>query len=602
MSYITSLNSSCKACNYILLGVEQNLPALPNCGIIMSILESLIDTKKLKSVEDVINYINKKIVEMGNNFHLIGHGLAKVFDSPLHMVDTINNVFLHQSNGFNIFDSSETSFTGEEWNDIFISLIKNIFEVDVIILKDTDNIMTLTSSSDITLDNSKILFIVTNKTGSYPLCISNSQGPNVYIPMLQAYGNELYTMSIEPIIKFVEEHLSKISDVQGISQLCTIEDFLKNNKDWKVITKLVDSRNLCYGVILSKNSDYVYFPVYYTLYNKYLTDIDITYGSISDLDIKGSYNYNVLLEFIDEFNKMIDTNKNKCNLYRKIIPDQLLVDSNDKYIGFKADKLYYFHDQVDNTKEQFAGLPKKKILYDHRFIDANINNWSYNLLSNLDIDMNNIIRLEYKQKSYKLFITEFLHYTKQEKNKDIRSKLLKNINKTNYASALDINTLFEFIDSLLKEYYDDRMELKRIISDFKDTHKIKIYIENNLFDFDNLIINKLKNTDNLNEIKSEIKSIMDKLVKTVPEKNINDSNIINNIHLPCNSTTNIKSNDVQLGYCENSKLVIMDSLYKNFIEILSTAIYNNADIVTDNVFELLDFIKRPQETITIYSK
>jgi hypothetical protein len=95
---------------------------------------------------------------------------------------------------------------------------------------------------------------------------------------------------------------------------------------------------------------------------------------------------------------------------------------------------------------------------------------------------------------------------------------------------------------------------------------------------------------------------MDKLVKTVPEKNINDSNIINNIHLPCNSTTNIKSNDVQLGYCENSKLVIMDSLYKNFIEILSTAIYNNADIVTDNVFELLDFIKRPQETITIYSK
>lgn len=587
LQYINNYNTKCTSCNYTLYGVEQNNPTLNSVGLIMSILTNFIDYNRFKSIDEVIMYMTKKILEMGNNYHLIGNGLAKNFDSPMDLIDSIINIFINKTNDF--------SQLTEEWDDIFISLSSIIFNTDVIILEDIDKKMNLQASSDITFDQNKKILIVKNKIGYYPLFVSCDSIK--YISMYNAQINETksYCNIIDPINKFIEYYIAKVIGNQGMSQLCIIEKLINQYKDWNVTKKLVDSRNLCYAVILENDGNLVYFPVYYTLYNKFLSDIPIMYGSKYCGELKSCiYNFNTLMKFIDIFNKVsIDS---KCNLYKTIEPQIILYNSNNQQIGFKSNNLYYFHEPIDLTIYSDK-LLKKIIQYDIPYIDRNINEYTTNLLDGItDINLDNLYRLEYKQKLYKLFVNEFSNSLKHNKNKEIRNQLIKNINKSDLNSVKEINKLFECIDIILEEYYDDRNEIKKVITENRNNKKIKHYIENNLFNFDNYILKELHNIDNIELVKSEIKKIIDPLVKLLPESNITKDNIISNIHLPCK---NIKDSS-NSNYCDNNKLIVIDTLYEPFIDILATQIHNNADLKITSIFNNLEFKSHPNEIIQIF--
>jgi hypothetical protein len=151
-----STSNLCSLCNYVLYGVEQDLPGLTDCGLIFSILQSIATNM---SVEEVITNITEHILSYGSSYTIIGDGAAQVFDSPEHLIDTILSIFLYKNMDLSVLEDVN------EWNKIFMYLVKDVYNIETIIWKEfVPNDITLNISSDFVIDdNTKNLVVVENK-------------------------------------------------------------------------------------------------------------------------------------------------------------------------------------------------------------------------------------------------------------------------------------------------------------------------------------------------------------------------------------------------------------------------------------------------------
>ena len=151
-----STSNLCSLCNYVLYGVEQDLPGLTDCGLIFSILQSIATNM---SVEEVITNITEHILSYGSSYTIIGDGAAQVFDSPEHLIDTILSIFLYKNMDLSVLEDVN------EWNKIFMYLVKDVYNIETIIWKElVPNDVTLNISSDFVVDdNIKNLVVVQNK-------------------------------------------------------------------------------------------------------------------------------------------------------------------------------------------------------------------------------------------------------------------------------------------------------------------------------------------------------------------------------------------------------------------------------------------------------
>lgn len=586
-----STSNLCSLCNYVLYGVEQDLPGLTDCGLIFSILQSIATNM---SVEEVITNITEHILSYGSSYTIIGDGAAQVFDSPEHLIDTILSIFLYKNMDLSVLEDVN------EWNKIFMYLVKDVYNIETIIWKElVPNDVTLNISSDFVVDdNIKNLVVVQNKNGYYPIFITDGQvKQGNQFPVFTSMLDTDNTSAVSIINDLILVLSKNIKTNKGINQLCVLDTIFHSTDKWTVELKLLDSRNLCYGIIAYRTTDheYIYIPIYYTSAGKYLKDVAISHDTKPD----HSYKQSTLKDFIQDFNGLSD--KTVCNSMN-ITVDSLVqtYDSPPKYVGFQLDRLIYYHDpEIEPIMKCESSCKTKRILYNPILVDKSMN--QHDIMLTPTAYRAEINQTEYRNRLYKLFVSEFLYFLRQEKNKIIRSKLHKLIATSNFNIAKDINNIFASIDSLKnnddnKLSYNDRYLLKKIISELKDSHKIKQNIDNTVFEFDQTIINELSKKD-INVIQSEIEKIMKSIVILIDIKEIDESFNLDNMYSPCQADEN-----GTYKYCKSRKLKVDKNMFNDYVNILSADIHNSTVLNVSNVFDTSEFIKHKGESIVIYKK
>ena len=516
-----------------LVGVHQNVPALNDAGVIYSIAAYFTDF--FKNIAELVSSLS--------DFGIIGYGLGQKFESSMALADEILSVFENQIPGF-------STLTLDEWIDVFMTLTKKVYNKGVVIY-------TITEAKNIEFSESAddIIIVVRNKSGAYPIFTNN-------IPLMlgvSSVGDDLIR-SVIAMTKTPED-----------SRLNLLETLAKKGH-WIPVYKLIDSRDLCYGMIFTKdNSNFVYFPVMYCLHENQFTDVEKITGARPKL----SYPKSLLDDFLKD-----------CKEQFKIEFEYYLRDFEGYYFGFKSGKLYYFFDRVDPISQTDSVL----MPYDPAEIDRNIKCSRQILIEN-----ESILKLEYLNRIYRLMVGEFINIMKHEKNKIIRKKINSILDNVSFKSTASIQKFYESIDTLLADFPDDRHDIKTIASQFTDIRQMKVFVANTIFDFDYQRLHTIENDDPDAAFK-KVKAIMDPVVLLVDSiENIK----IDNIFVPCSNDR--KHTTVSMSYCKGNKLKVLRDYYTPFLQILTDDVRKKTVMFTSNLFEYNTMIRRPEETIQIIS-
>ena len=406
---------------------------------------------------------------------------------------------------------------------------------------------------------------------------------------------KIYDILEDIIISYGDINVNKKT---YFSEIEKIEDYT-NKSNYKIISLFINLNNYCYGVLISSNlsSSEFYFPIKYSDYFSY-TKYTIIYENILEKYIP---TLEIMTKFVEFLNKIDDTYIN---------PIFNLVNVNKQYIGFKSsNSLYYFFKENCNSYNGYGNQNSgNDIIFPYSVLDINdeilkfTKNSSY-FTSALTLYNKSIL----KNRLYKYFISEFSSILRLDKNIPMRKKIIQIISSIKFDDSNSLMKLRLFLIKELKEYPNDLMTLKEIIS---KSIKISIYnptkliVENinlTIFDFDKQLYYRLRELD-IDALMHELKQLLkDKITSVENDKEIPYNSIqFSNIYTSCSEKSNIKK-----GQCINNKLMIPSELIGDFYHMLCMDIKNpiKTKILTSlssGIFDSMDFIYRNNEILDIY--
>ena len=455
------------------------------------------------------------------------------------------------------------------------------------------------------------------------------------------------------IMIILEKLISKMSNSE--LNFDKILSFIKFNNTYKIKTLFVNNKNFCYYILLNKNNKNIFIPVMLSKYNEnkeHKYKYEFFNRNVCDLDFKN------LLTFIQDYNDYIIEksivnihdnnisnafkkediyniielnsntkkkifnymNKNKIDEYlinkEIIIINKWLLLSNfikmnkdisntdfnnlksNKVIGFSWNNMnFYINDISFNNALKLKNTKMQQILYDPNIVNNIIQNNKKELCSKISNEK--VLYNIYNTNLYKLFLNEFITFLNKEKNYKLRGIIKKNILK--YINS-NINELYKILEPIIIDDIDIQ-KVKNSINDYIHIHNNKKllidHIDDNYYNFDNVIYNKLKQL-NYSQVYKELYKLSENfiIVKEITNKNFKFSNI----YMACSGVDNN-------SFCSNKKLVISKKKLKDIITILSSDILNPVKnkwilngILDKNYINMFKFIKRNDETITMTFK
>jgi hypothetical protein len=601
---------------YYLYGVDQHYKNINNVGI----LNILVHTTET-NVYDFITNIIKLIKANTNKFRVLLDGnINKYF----------KNFADFNTSMYNNFVSNNSIITDQiiPWNVIFINLAYLFLNINIVYFNhNADGSIKLVLPSYITnkeqfvSNNFTNILILQKKTKYYPIYLLNT---NVF------FKARLFTKKIflfnDPIMtivsKLVQIHFNENvkNTIKNSITLMIIQDFIKEN-NYTLHKLYVNNSNMCYYIhIKSKSGENIYLPVELSHFIDN-SNISITYDIF--LRSKNRMKLDVLLSLIKKLNNWIAIKSEKEGMliagadknlplesrvqpiypYIKIINwivlSKITTDTkNSPVIGFMFNNInYYFDDIKIEHVLKVKKAPMVQVLYDPDEINKAIFEKSGNIS---DTRQKLAGKSIYNNNLYKLLLLEFMYIFNGQRNiklrQKIKTKLLGNFNK-------DFDELMEEVSKLIVDC-DDYNKIKTQICEFINNHHSKNLlfqeIDDSFYTFDRETFDNIK-TMTKEKITKELEKISQKFVVYGDVSKIKDFNFPN-MFVPCQ----IKNNSYDLQYCKKNKFIIDKTQLKKILEIITSDILNPvkekwlfSSIMSDNVINLLRFIRRPNETITI---
>lgn len=603
------IGSNSKSNGFYLYGVNQNTSSVNDVGYIYCLSHSM-DMNIYQCVEEIV----KKMKTKKNIFNILLKGkIYKFFANEKDLISQLIKVFGNPKSGDFVPHSKIP------WNDIFMELAFNYLDVNTILfqykknINDVDLILPdgLDDVNDFILKSKKNLIIVKKGNIYNPVYLVNTD-LFFKLGLIEKKLFQTFDSIIIIIRNIIEKYIQSIK-IKGKTyskiNLTVIKEFLKdekNSKKFSIKKLFINNSNFCYYIQLynNYNKNNIFIPIEQSHYSFDFSP-ELEFESFYRKDNKQTIE--TLLSFINEFNRWVDIQLVKAqlhketDLYSKIRIENWLVlqkgldlKNNDKIIGFKSLDLNYYFSDIS----QKEALIKRKVKFTPLFYDPDIINDSINkkLCPKKDPRTKNIYRQLYKYNKYQIFLLEFLRIIRRKRNETLRKKIKKLFIGNFSKDMKKINkSLIEFIDN-----GDDLFKIRMQISDYINNHqnrkKLYMNIDNTLYNFDSVIINKMINMEKKSLI-NEIKRLMK---DTITIGNIDK---IKDFEFP-NMITSCR--DENEKYCKNNKLILCKKKYDDFVEILSTDILNPlkqkwifSDIMSDRVINFLRFIRRPDEEIFI---
>lgn len=568
-----------------LIGVEQFLPSVHDAGFTYSII--FLIKNKNQTIEDKIKELANYVRNMKDNFYNLGNGSGMLYKSSDDLADDILNIFIYKKEMNSILEKSGQILTS--WNLILVDLVKKIHNINIVtFIEEEEESFSLEGDTNF-ISNYNLVFILKNNNGFYPVIMTNIKQ---YIKQLtnllpiEDVCIKQFNKNKNPEIYNIIENIFIDDKNISILPILELENAIKGSS-YKITSLMINLSNYCYGALITntsgKNNEEFYFPINYSSYFSY-TEYNILYNSIKESNIPN-------LKILEDFIK-------KTNL--NIIHEYNIINNENKYIGFKSKNICYLFKESDEPYKSTTSIIEN-IIFPYSII--NINN---EILKYIKGKKTNTILDKYKpavvrNRLYKYFIAEFSSILMNDKNIEMRKKLIELLSETKFDSSNSLTALRIKLIKFLKDYSNDLILIKEIISKSfilsahnPLKHIIK-YINSTFFEFDRQKLYNLKKLDHISLIK-ELKNMMNNNIYITDEKNIN----ISNLYTSCNDKSAILKNQ-----CKNNKLMVPSNTIEDFYSILAMDIKNptKTKLLTSlsaGIFDSMDFIRRENETLDIF--
>lgn len=541
---------------YYIYGINQDIGNMAYIGI-FNIISFILN----KSISDTIEVVKKIFINDKQIFYNILNGiLPKEFDSLNNFIITFTNIFQ---------DSillPDLNYEFNKWNILFLEILKYLNYI-TIIFEESDSGLQLLVPENI---NSINEYIYINENYNYIILIKrNIQNKDLYYPIIKTNYSEYYSKSIfynksynynSQIINLISEIIkSQINKSNDSLNLQLIEQFILENKEWKIDSYFINFKNEIYSILLKYlNKHFIYLNInkQKILNNSfYLNNLSNNIRQI-DRNNYGLYKSNY-----------IDINKYNIQLNNIFI---FIRDLNNYIYSINKthySELYYksFVNLID--KQKLKILDTNNIENDNLTTDNKLYNYIY--LSNFIIHNNKIIGIEINtnNKTYNMYINKPL-------NQDIGKNIIKS--KSN--------------------------EIVKIIKKPKlSKDLIKKIMTREILNFEYSTINYIYNPHDINNIIYNNQFIKDRRVKLLNEA-LYHTNLYNLFLIHCsnkifklknmlirtkikNLISNMDKQDIEL---------ILSNNYNKITDILTKYIIN-ANMANDMELQILynfkDFIK-----------
>lgn len=621
--------------NYYLYGVAQHIPAINHIGIVYAVAEALetsveslmkrliFELKKATGTNLFSVLINGQLIEYFRNMDDLIVTIKEFF-IDLKMISREYHKFKQWPELFTelfhiMFKVSVLTFIDESGSgesiDLYvpdilrseISYVSKVSAAEGIDIVDTPGSVRNTSLVSSMMAEQKYVLIVKKQNRYYPIFVIDAEKYFKTFDVDQRYyryGDNVIKL-IYSMVMFDERH-DKMQIDQRIN-LGLIKEFTIKNTEFKIVHKYVNKQNLCYAVLINASREgqpeYIYMPVDYSVHIS--DNIPINFDPFDRQKI--TLEYNVLMHFIDQFNKFIDAYYRIGHMfaYKKIsIKDYVAIpvgsisgsEPSQQIIGFNTqDNLIYYFNKY-NPEELDPSIKIRNIHYDYNEINRLIINRTEPIEDNRTRLLGESL---YNNYIYQLFVIEFINYLDRERNQEVRAKIRSLVEGTNFRK--DIAPFQRDIRALLKDYPNDNAIIQQQLIVFYYSHfnKTEFFerVNSTVYEFDRVTLNKLKKLPR-DEMKHELKEI----AKTFSVQKDFDTTGIKfpNIYLPC-----VDMSD-DTGYCDKNKLMINKNI-DDLVDILANDImdglkakYLLTALFGDNLIDPLQFTQWSTEIVTVY--
>lgn len=565
-----------------LVGVEQFLPSVNDAGFTYSIIYLIKDKKQ--TIDAKIQELASYVREMKTNFYQLGNGTGMLYKSSDDLADDILNIFIYKREITAMVEKSGQIVSS--WRLILIDLIKLIYNINIIIFteEESSGLFSIECCGDFIFDN--LIFILNNNNGFYPIISTNIK---LFIKHLSNFQptedvcTRQFNKGTNDKLYATVKAIFTNTDTLSIAPLLEIENALLSEKIYKITTLVINLRNFCYGVLISdkKNNEEFYFPInysYYTFTDKY----KILYDPITEKHIPN-------LATVDSFIKKLKLD---------IVPEYNIINNKNTYIGFKSQNIcYLFKAQSDPIN---TNIPN--IIFPYSTLD--INNEILKYIKNEN--KTNTILDTYKSalvrnRLYKYFIAEFSSILMNDKNTEMRKTLISILSETKFDSSNSLTTLRIKLIKFLKDYPNDLIIIKDIISKsfLVSSHNpltnIIKYVNSTYFEFDKQKLYHLKSLEH-NVLIKQLKILLSNNILISNEKN----NETGNLYTSCSDPSSIFKTQ-----CKNNKLIVPPDVIEDFYSILAMDIKNPTKTkmltsLSAGIFDSMEFIHRENEILDIF--
>jgi hypothetical protein len=600
------------------IGVEQQVPSVAMAGFAYSLAFLLSEEDEDENA--VLTTLANLARSMGSTYHSAGGGAAAVFESADALAQEIIDTFVIKTAKFSQFGSG--GLAHDTWPEILCDLARHAYGVEIVMLVDvySNGEITIESLSESVANitgrgasvNRRppgVAMLLINESGTYPLALLNPKEflkyeiseRGQFCRRIFDYDNSADSIPDGVAAVIYDALMLTTVPAQNMQSpdLTIIVKFVEQS-EYKIYTRLVDIHNRCYGVILMRDKEPIYFPIRYSSY-----PLD---GTFTLFECREQYDYkeSELKKMLDAFNKYVRAGHLKCG---EIIEDRAIINDG-KRMGFMSKTeppLYFIHSPsaVKNDNSQVLLFP-----YDSLDIDQEILNYvrrenSTSKKDHLKEDERiKKLSMEAKKKNnlYKLFMAEFSYLIKNERNIKTRDELYKLLRSSNYQTHDGSSLLKSKLSLMLKDFVDDIIEIRSIISKYYRLDDPAKYIiadcEKTKFDFDSLLLNELRSMD----YNAADKLLRDKLKNSYQFDNGADAPEISNIFVACHEASTAEHCH---AHCSKSgKLIVPADRIDELFSILLGDIRNLSKMgllsaATSGVIDEMNFIERPYEYLTI---
>lgn len=528
---------------YYLFGIEQNLLNIKYIGILHVISHALN-----LSIEQFIKETIIKLKDYPDRYRSLLNGQIHVYFNNLNnLIESISSLNSGLVNEY------------EFWNELFIQISFYYFGISIVLFEDKskEEIFLhipsgLKSPDEMFPISHKNIVVIKFLERYYPVYLINTdifKKTGIIETKLFTYDSGLISI-IRAIIS--NTFVKSINEIN----LSNIGKIIKN-KEWFISERFINSNNLCYAITVKKNNIKVYLPIsdsYYQINSEITSRYDC-------LDIKELNTYNDLLIFLQDFPMF------------KILK---FIQLNNKFIGcILLDSYVYFKEEDISINKKNIGV--QILIYHPLKINKIIYTNKQNVLP--ENYKKELIAAKYEYYLFPIFIIKLNSIFDKNKNTIQRNKLLEFLNNI-YKKDKE-----NFKQWLSEQTKKDNDKIKLMISNYMAKHNDKKIlfneVNNTIYDFDKVILNKIRKSNN---IESELENICDKFVKIVNDINYKDlPNILYDEVIP--------------------KIELTKKRYKDIISILSNLIVDESkwDIVSIRLkyIDFFRFIIRDKETIKL---